>query len=757
MDREALIKRLMVTFLGEFEEHVHSLDLDLLALEKCRGEGQAELIQIIFRTFHSLKGAARAVDLGLVESACHRAESILAAMRDGVLPVSGELMQLLFATADALKDANRRQRAGQDLSLGMLPELLPRLDAASGIALTSQASPAQGPAYREREPRRVEVPAPPPPGITSGTQAPIPAPSPAATAWIRLDAARLDTLLAKSGELQVARRRAGERQEDAVQLREVLTRTRDEWRHLEKPLRMHLAEAGAKALPRRAHQALDRTGERLQALGRSVEQLVSRMAVDHHQLIQSAVPLEDEIRQARMLPFGEACVGLERQVRDLAMASGKELELEVAGRDVQLDRSVLEGLRDPLMHLVRNAADHGVELPGERAAAGKPSRGRIEVTAALRGGLVEVSVADDGRGLDLARIRAQALRRRLEPGEDDRATAQLIFLPGFTTAPIITELSGRGVGLDVVKHRVESFHGTVDFSSEPGGGTRFRMALPLTLTTVRALLVEAGGQQFAVPVTSVSRLVRAGAGEFGEEEGREVLLHRGAPLPVVPLAAALGMKTPPALQPGGKAQLVVVSAGGREVAFMVDQLIAGQEVVVKTLGARICRARNFAGATTLPSGRIALILNTAELVDGALRLGRGGGLGAALAARTPERRRRLLVAEDSVTTRSLEKSILEAAGYEVAVAVDGLEAWQRIQESPPDLLISDIEMPRLDGFGLAEAIRGSKRFHGLPIILVTALSSEKDRARGLEVGADAYLVKSGFDQRSLLEAISQLL
>jgi two-component system chemotaxis sensor kinase CheA len=260
-----------------------------------------------------------------------------------------------------------------------------------------------------------------------------------------------------------------------------------------------------------------------------------------------------------------------------------------------------------------------------------------------------------------------------------------------------------------------------------------------------------------MPVTSVSRLVRAGAGEFREEEGHEVLLYRGAPLPVVSLAAALGMKTTPALQPGGKAQLVVLAAGGREVAFAVDQLIAGHEVVVKTLGARISRARNFAGATTLPSGRIALILNTAELVEGALKMGRGGGLGAALAARAPERRRRLLVAEDSVTTRSLERSILEAAGYEVAVASDGAEAWQRIQESPPDLLISDIEMPRLDGFGLTEAIRASKRFHGLPVILVTARSSDKDRTRGLEVGADAYLVKSAFDQRSLLETITQLL
>ena len=777
MDREQLLQRLMVTFLGELEEHVRALNRDLLVLDKDSDEPSAELVETLFRTVHSLKGAARSVDVRAIETACHRLESILAAVRERRHTLSPELIQLFFTVTDALKDAGERLRAQQPLVNAPIQTLLPQLDAATRRVDEAAAVIRTGPA-------------PPPPLVSTAI--------PASTGEsMRVSLQKLDTLLARSGELLVARRRAASRQEDVVLFRDAVQRHRSEWRRLEKPLRKLLApyRAGKRAagtppesprgsrdrpangrqggspVPQRAIAAFERMSQELKQLERSAELLASRLAADHRALEQAAAPLEEDIRSVRMLPFGDACEGLERAVRDLAHADSKDVDLAIEGTTVELDRAVADRLRDPLLHLLRNAVDHGVETPEERRAVSKPARATVRVAAALRGSSVEIVVADDGRGLDLAAVREHARRKQLVVSEDDREATRLIFLPGFSTAPLVTELSGRGVGLDIVRHSVESLHGRVDFSFTPGQGTRVALTVPLTLTTIRALLLAAGGQSFALPLTSVLRLTRVTASDLGSAAGREVLLSDGPPVPVASLAEVLGMPTGAPHQAGGKFPLVIVTSGDRQVAFAVDALLAEQDLVVKNLGARLARVRHFTGATILPTGRVALVLNAADLVQSALVRAHRPALAAAFdEARGPHRarlrdgvemlpedRRRLLVADDSVTTRSLEKSILEAAGYEVTAAVDGGEAWQLLQEKGADLVVADVEMPRMDGFALCEAIRGSKRFRELPVVLVTARESDRDKARGLEAGADAYLPKSTFDQRQLLETIAQLL
>jgi two-component system chemotaxis sensor kinase CheA len=416
-------------------------------------------------------------------------------------------------------------------------------------------------------------------------------------------------------------------------------------------------------------------------------------------------------------------------------------------------------LADPLRHLVRNAVDHGVEPPARRREAGKPPAGRVTIAAVLRGSQVEVVVADDGRGLDLDALRQQARKRRLPEGVSDAELARLVFLPGFSTVRLITDVSGRGVGLDVVKSRLESLHGTVDLSFAPGQGTRFTLAVPLTLTTLRVLLVGAAGQTFALASTNVQRLVRVEPGHLRFVEGREMLALGGPPLPVASLAGTLGLTGTAPPHANGKAPAVVVKAGTLTAAFLVDELVNEQEVLIKNLGARVRRVRHLSGATILPSGQVALVLNAAALIRTALERAPAEGIAATLARAAPAgaAKKRILVVDDSVTTRTLEKSILEAAGYEVTAAADGAAAWQLLQERGADLVVSDVEMPRLDGFALTEAIRGSRRFRELPVVLVTGRESEQDQARGIEVGADAYLVKSAFDQTNLLQTIAQLL
>jgi two-component system, chemotaxis family, sensor kinase CheA len=737
MNNEELAKRLMATFLGELDEHVRTFNRDLLALEKEPAPNErAELFKSLFRTAHSLKGAARSVNVDVIEAASHRLEEILAAARDGVLPLDPDLFQLFFTAADAIADAGRRLRADADIAAAPLASLLPRLGArAAGVGDRSipHAPPVQAPT-----------------GVAAGPEAA----SPEGT-LIRIDASKVDRLLAQSGELLVARSRGTARVAAVDPLREFVRRKQSEWRAAYAPLRRELRGRPVHALPRRAAAALKQNGETLERIARDLDLLTAGLSRDHHLLEQAAAAIEEQVRRMRMWPFAKACEGLARLVRDLEKSTGKDVDLSVEGRHVELDRSILEELRDPLLHLVRNAMDHGLEPLAARRAAGKAPRGRLTVGAALHGARVHVHVEDDGCGLDLAAIRKQAERRGLS-FRDGQELAHAIFLPGFSTSPVPTELSGRGVGLDVVKTRIEALGGSIALSSVSGLGTRFVLDIPLTLATRRAVLVKAGGQTYALPSASAERMLRVGPENLRSVEGREVLVAAETPMPVTTLTEALGGRVTD-LPGGAKLKVVVLQAEGRRAAFVVDEFLAEREIVHKRLGARLRRLRHVSGATLLPDGRVALILSAASLLRTAFGTTPTQSISAAMVGAAPVARKRLLVVDDSVTTRTLEASILEAAGYEVSTAADGAEAWQALQDRGADLVVADVEMPRMDGVALTEAIRASKRFRDLPVVLVTALESDKDKARGMEAGADAYLVKSSFDQRHLLETIGQLL
>ena len=817
MDKAKLITRLMNTFLDELQGHVRVLNRESLALEKNPAEPErANRLQELLRTAHSLKGAARSVDLSLIEEACHGLEDLLAGVRDNRVAFDSELFSLLFATADSLEEAGMRLREQRDLADSPLGALRPRLEAAVGIPARRPFEPAprpldagvplagrdagelpapQPPAPREAgapPPVRLTSPAeraesggavrpgdrPPEPSVqpSGASRQPPPAalaqlPRPAIAGFVRVPAEKLDALLTYSGELLVARRRVESRTSELEAIREFVGRWKTERRRCDRALRtLKRAEnrgrsglpskdgtGDGRLSPRPAAVVLGRIDDNLRRLEKDLERFAMVLTRDGRQLDQVADLLDDAVRRLRMLPFAEACQDLDRLVRDLARASGKEVVLLVEGGQVELDRSILEGLRDPLYHLVRNAVDHGIETPDQRQAAGKLAQGRITLAAALRGTHVEVVVADDGRGLDLEAVRQRVRQQGLGEPPNERDLASCIFLPGFSTASLITSVSDRGVGLDVVKSQVELLHGTTDLSFTAGQGTRFALAVPLTLTTLRALLVAAGEQTFAWASTNVQRLVRIGPDDIRMVGGREMLVNGKSLLPMASLAETLGLSATTAAGAGGKRPGLIVAAAERRMAFVVDELIAEQEIVVKGLGDRIRRVRNFSGATILPSGRIALVLNAAALIRAAMSQSVGPTPAPVPAMTGSLAKRRLLVVDDSVTTRSLEKSILEAAGYEVVTAADGEAGWKLLQEQNVNLVITDIELPRMDGFELTEAIRRSKRSHELPVILISARSNDRDKARGIEVGADAYIVKSTFDQKELLEALGQLL
>jgi two-component system, chemotaxis family, sensor kinase CheA len=836
LDRSELIRRLLAIFVVELQDHLRVFNQELLTLEqRAPGLNTAESINTLFRSVHSLKGAARSVDATRLARVCHALEAILSPLREGNAELSTELFALLFESADALAIAAKELQAGAtDGSMQVMNALERRIEAFGHTIASSRPPPSvsligddsvppQPPAAVASErpftplPEAKLVPSimPPKAAVPMGPAAVLPPnmqlpaagdsspqasageppvqppvtatrttlmsfvlagpdsrvsdsrPAPEAQtdehASIRVPVRRLDALLWRSGELSVARRRFEGRRDELAAVHEAVAHLRGRLRgHAEQSRQRVRNHEDAPATGSKTERFLQGTAESLERVENELSRLSAAISDDVRGLERAAAPLEAEVHNVRLLAFGESCEGLQRAVRDLAKSSGKDVELVIEGATLELDRAIIEGARSALMHLVRNAVDHGIETPAERLARGKPARSTLSVRAAVRGDRVEVSVGDDGRGIDLDELRAQARRRGLVPPEDERELVAMIFRPGFSTARVVTDVSGRGVGLDVVCTQVESLRGELEVAFEKGQGTTFRMRLPLTASSLRGLLVQVSEQLFALPNSHVQSLMRVGPESIARSEGREVLLGPGGPVPLCSLGDVLALagKETVERRDGGerKLQVVVLAADGRSVALTVDRWLAEQDLVIKPFGRRVRRLRHVSAAAVLPTGQVSLVLKPHELVRSAYALRPRASLGQLLApSEAVKKRRRVLLADDSVTTRTLEKSILESAGYEVITAADGEQAFKLLQERGADIVVSDVEMPRMDGHMLAQAIRGSQRFRDLPVVLLTALGSEEDRARGLASGASAYLVKTAFDQDNLLKTLRQLM
>lgn len=471
--------------------------------------------------------------------------------------------------------------------------------------------------------------------------------------------------------------------------------------------------------------------------------------------------LQERTMRARMVPVATITEPLRRAVRDLARSLGKQVRWEDRGTDTELDRSVLQQLADPLLHLVRNAVDHGLESPAERAAAGKPPVASLVLQAMQLGSEVILDVTDDGRGIDVQVVRDRAAAMGTDTSTmDDAAAIMLVFTSGFSTASVISDVSGRGVGLDAVRVGVEAVRGRVEVHSTPGQGTRFRFVVPITLAVLSCLLVEVGRERYAIPMHSVVVAQAADALARAHVDGRPMVWVGDAALPVSGLGRTLWGPSRP---DGG--EVVVVVSSTRRHAFLVDRLLGQRDVVVKGVSRLVPRLDLLAGASVEPDGSILLVLDAAGLVEQA-RTDRTPTIDVAPAAApatspavagTPVSSAvSVLVVDDAAIIRHLERSILERAGYLVRTANDGVEALARLAEERCDLVITDLEMPRMDGFALTKAIRADTRFSNTPVLIITSRASDESRERGLEAGADSYIVKAAFDETALLGAVSRL-
>jgi two-component system chemotaxis sensor kinase CheA len=475
---------------------------------------------------------------------------------------------------------------------------------------------------------------------------------------------------------------------------------------------------------------------------------------EFNDLSRSVNDLQDRAMRTRMVPVATITDQLHRAVRDLARTQNKKIRWDVRGGDTELDRGVLNQLSDSLLHLVRNAVDHGVESPAEREAAGKPAEATIRLHAMQLGSEVIIAVTDDGRGIDIDAVRAQAAKRGVDTdGMTEDELLRLTMHSGLSTTSFVTDVSGRGVGLDVVRVNVESARGRVEVRSQPAGGTEFRIVVPITLAVLRCLLVETAGQRFALPFHRVVLSQRNDPSAQHHAEGRPVVLVEGRPVPVSTLAGTIGLDATADVSGGS---IVVLADTAHRHAFEVDRLVGQRDVVLKGLNRLLPHLPAVAGASVEPDGSVLVVLDPPGLIQRARHAApvtttRPAADGAQAT------RRRILVVDDALTVRELQRSILERAGFDVRVANDGKQALSRLAEEPSDLVLTDIEMPNMDGFGLTEAIRAHPSLTNIPVLILSSRSSETDRQRGLDAGADGYIIKSGFDEGSLLAAVNRLL
>lgn len=723
-------------FHEEATENVRVLCDGLLALETEPDEAARRMtVDRIFRAAHTIKGSARVLGFEPVARLAHALEHLLGELRQGRRQLDRPLADALLRGGDAILSLAaaaveaRPAPVDVDALIGALPTFagpsLPESSDLSQVLAPSAAAPATPPAAF---------------GIRASRQ----------TVRVRVD--RLDRMLNLAGELVVGQQVLANHVEELHELQTTVERQMRALTLLEDELaRLRFSPAQRQALDQRL-TAMCEAGATVSLLAQRQGERFDRHAGQHQLLVQD---LEQEVLAARLLPIATVYAGLPRAVRDLAQATGKQARLDLRGESVELDRKVLELISDPLLHLVRNAVDHGLEPAAERVAAGKPPQGCVTVSAEAAGGEVRVVVADDGRGIDTDWLRDHAVRLGLLSAETaarmlDPEALELIFAPGFSTAGTVTDISGRGVGMDVVRSNLAELGGQVRVASQPGHGTRVTLTLPLTLVTTRVLLVRAGRSSFALPASGCQGTVWVRRAQIQALEGRPTFEHEGRTIAVLALTDLLGIEAAQPFTMNERMPALLAGSAQRPVAILVDELLDEREAVVKPLGTLLAPQRRFGGAVQLGDGSLVLLLNPLVLAQSV----RATPL-TALSAPRPSRR--LLVADDSFTTRELIRSILQSAGYEVVAAVDGADALDLLRARPVDLVVSDVEMPRIDGFELAARIRADRQLREVPVVLITSLATEEHRRRGLEAGAQAYIVKSQFDQQSLLDVVHQLL
>ncbi|WP_415765438.1 hybrid sensor histidine kinase/response regulator [Pseudomonas sp. ZB1P45] len=747
---------LLELFSLEAEAQTLVLSAGLLALE--RDPTQADHLESCMRAAHSLKGAARIVGVDAGVSVAHVMEDCLVSAQEGRLYLRPEHIDALLQGTDLLTRIatpdNNPEPAEIEAYVVLMALLLDPMAAPAPV--TAPVAPVMAELQLEPPTPRVETPIP----VAELQPAEPPRKAKRTTEngerVLRVTAERLNSLLDLSSKSLVETLRL----KPHLATMQRLKRMQNNGLRALENLNVHLKEH---ALSLEAQEALE-VARRL--LAESQQLLVEKNAeLDEFawQASQRAQVLYDTALACRMRPFADVLAGQERMIRDLGRSLGKQVRLEIEGEKTQVDRDVLEKLEAPLTHLLRNAVDHGIESPEQRLLAGKPAEGLIRLRASHQAGLLVLELSDDGNGVDLEKVRRSIIERQLSPAEtaaqlSEEELLTFLFLPGFSLRDTVTEVSGRGVGLDAVQHMVRQVRGAVVLEQAAGEGSRFHLEVPLTLSVVRSLVVEVGDEAYAFPLAHIERMCDLEPADIVQVEGRQHFWHEGRH---VGLVAASQLLQRPASQ-NSQQTLKVVVIREREAIYgvAVERFIGERTLVVLPLDERLGKVQDISAGALLDDGSVVLIVDVEDMlrsVDKLLNTGRLERIARQGSQAVEAARKRILVVDDSLTVRELQRKLLLNRGYDVAVAVDGMDGWNALRSEDFDLLITDIDMPRMDGIELVSLLRRDNRLQSLPVMVVSYKDREEDRRRGLDAGADYYLAKASFHDDALLDAVVELI
>lgn len=779
---EAFFEKLRATFRVEAEEHLKMLSNGLFALEKAKDTTSLafkQQVEAIFREAHSLKGAARSVNLQTIQSICQSLENVLAAWREGRLQGSSELFDTLHSTLDHIQKALENSDYAISSCIEKLENIINNVsknegvkgkkdvlikpeevaddgmdDKAVAIATsegdTQSLSPSSSQEVKKED---LEVTNKVDHGKVVSVKA---EQGQGADKTIRVSLSKLDKLFQEVEELLMVKLTSQQQLADLGSLLLAVQKNEKE-----------LGKLGDKASIEAFSQLVDRQKRGMKAIRDGLTTMVKASTQNVHFVSAMLDTLIDDMKKVLMQPISTLFEAIPRMVRDIARDLGKQVQVVFQGEEIEIDRRILEEIKDPLIHLIRNAIDHGIEKPQERLQKNKAALSTLQISAVQsEGNSVELIVSDDGRGIDLEKLKRSAVKQKIFSEKEvslmtKEEAIKLMFFTGLSTSPMITELSGRGLGLGIVSDKVDKLGGhiSVDFSLDKG--TTFKLVLPLTLATFRGIHINVAGEDFIMPTHNVKRVVRLSGDEIKTIENRETVVVDGHCLSYVHLADLLSIDSESnngAVQ--GKKGLfaLIVKVSEQTMAFGTDNVLEEHEVLVKSLGKQSLCVKNIMAATIMEWGKVIPILNPSDLIRSAIK----GNIGTARIRKSTlqennERKKIILLAEDSITSRVLIQNILESSGYEVITAVDGQEALELLCKRPVDLLLTDVEMPRLDGFALTAKVKEMASLKTMPIIICTSRGSSEDRERGIALGANAYLDKSCFTQGLLLDAIEKLL
>jgi two-component system chemotaxis sensor kinase CheA len=793
---EEFHQQLLAMFREEAEEHLGEITEDLIALEKAGILPGSPLVERVYRKTHSLKGSARAVNLREIESVCQNLESVFSLVKKGEFIPDEAAFDLFHHAIKIARELLSGERTGAVSPAEIARSLRGLISEARDLQAVPQEQPAPRASFGIQDPytakdtgygtARQEPGATGYPAGSGGILSTISAQQQdpdgqpqrrggaAYDTWdgktVRIAANKLDRLIAGSDDLLSTRLFITHRMQE---LEEIMTRfALWRWNHALVSSDMHRIREvsfgiNKTALPsdlvlplQRLVEFLEYNREFVTYLQHDLNVHVHAAEIDRSTLEINTSAISDLIHDAVLLPVASVLQPFSGLVREYSRSTGKQVDLVIEGGDLEMDRRILETLKDPLMHLIHNSIDHGIEYPDIRTERHKKERGIVRIRIApLSGSKVSIEVSDDGTGIDRGIIRKTAVEKGIVSAVEEAALTDdeaiwLIFRSGLSTSPIITDLSGRGLGLAIVEDTVTRLGGAVTVSSEVGKGTTIRMQVPVRLATLRGVVVRSASQVYVLPMQQVRQVIRIQRNDIVPLGDRQAIEFQGEKIVVIRLTEALGITeyyTP--LEGAAQVPVIILAYGAGQIACIVDEVIRVQEIVVRSLGSQLRRIKRITGAVILGDGRVALVLDALELIQDSLK-----GPPAVPGQRmTGEDIRKILIVEDSVTSRALLQTILERAGFQVRTAVDGMEALAALREQEFDMVVSDVDMPRMNGFTLTEKIRADARMSMLPVVLVTSLNSPDDQKHGLTVGADAYIMKTSFEKSRLLEVIHNLL